>query len=69
MNGILTIQQVADRLGIHYNTAYRYVAIKGILKGFQMGGNAPKKRWRVKEDDLLAFINAGSGAGSREAQL
>ncbi|HEX6423308.1 MAG TPA: B12-binding domain-containing protein [Acidimicrobiales bacterium] len=45
----LTLQQVADQLGVHYMTAYRYVRT-GQLAGVRRGG-----RWTVTAGDLAAF--------------
>ena len=48
----LTLQEAADRLGVHYMTAYRYVR-HGRLIAHKEG-----KTWVVEEDDLAAFLNA-----------
>lgn len=45
----LTLQEAADRLGVHYMTAYRYVR-HGRLAAHKEG-----KSWVVDEDDLVAF--------------
>ncbi|MFW2383646.1 MAG: helix-turn-helix domain-containing protein [Acidimicrobiales bacterium] len=45
----LTLQDVADLLGVHYMTAYRYVRI-GDLPAYQDG-----RRWMVNPDDLHSF--------------
>ena len=55
----LTLQQAADRLGVHYMTAYRYVRT-GRLPAFKVG-----VQWRVNEDDLAPVKSGRRGAGSR----
>jgi excisionase family DNA binding protein len=45
----LTLHQVADELGVHYMTAYRYVRL-GILPARREG-----REWRVRRDDLEAM--------------
>ncbi|MGH9009549.1 MAG: helix-turn-helix domain-containing protein [Acidimicrobiia bacterium] len=51
----LNLKEVAQRLGVHYMTAYRYVRL----------GRLPAERegtgWRVREDDLAAFVSSGGG--------
>jgi len=46
---ILTLQDAARRLDVHYMTAYRYVRL-GLLPAFKEGGT-----WRVREEDLERF--------------
>lgn len=46
----LTLSQVADRLGVHYMTVYRYVRL-GMLRASKQG-----KEWEVDEADLAAFV-------------
>jgi excisionase family DNA binding protein len=52
MAGTLNLKEVAQRLGVHYMTAYRYVRL----------GRLPAERegtgWRVREDDLVRFTSA-----------
>ena len=55
----LTLQQAADRLGVHYMTAYRYVRT-GRLPAFKVG-----VQWRVNADDLAPVKSGRRGAGSR----
>ena len=45
----MTLQEAADRLGVHYMTAYRYVRL-GLLDARKDGGV-----WRVEETALAAF--------------
>jgi MerR family transcriptional regulator, light-induced transcriptional regulator len=49
--GIVTLQEAADRLKVHYMTAYRWVR-RGELPAFKVGG-----RLRVRERDLEAFMD------------
>jgi excisionase family DNA binding protein len=64
-SGLLTLQQAADRLGVHYMTAYRYVRT-GRLPAHRQGG-----RWSVAATDVAALVRhrdtasapAGPGTG------
>ncbi len=47
---LLTLYEVAERLGVHYMTVYRYVRT-GRLDGHKVG-----VEWRVDPNDLEAFI-------------
>ncbi len=61
---VLTLQQAADELGVHYMTAYRYLRL-GQLDAHKVGGG-----WRVTRDELEAFRSgrrAGEPARSRPA--
>lgn len=49
MSDFLTLQAAADRLGVHYMTAYRYVRL-GQLAAHKEGGT-----WRIAEGDLELF--------------
>ena len=44
----LTLQQAADKLGVHYMTVYRYVRT-GKLPATRVGGG-----WQVDPDDLAS---------------
>ena len=44
-----TLQEVADELGVHYMTTYRYVRL-GMLPAHKAGST-----WRVKASDVAAF--------------
>jgi excisionase family DNA binding protein len=44
----LSLQEAADRLGVHYMTMYRYVRL-GLIPARKEGGS-----WRVQESDLAA---------------
>jgi len=48
-DGERTLQEVADELGVHYMTTYRYVRL-GMLPAHKVGST-----WRVKAADLAAF--------------
>ena len=62
MNGkLLSLEQVADHLGVHRDTVYKLVR-SGRLPALQLGGR--KAGWRVSEEDLLAFIAEGKSATS-----
>lgn len=52
----LTLQEAAERLGVHYMTAYRYVRL-GLLPASKSGGT-----WRVREVDLDHFRSGGATA-------
>ena len=49
---MLTLRECADRLGVHYMTAYKYVRM-GRLPAVKVGSE-----WRVLESDLAAFLGA-----------
>ncbi len=51
----LTLHQVAEDLGVHYMTAYRYVRL-GILPAHKDG-----REWRVRRADLDALRSGGPG--------
>lgn len=48
---LLTLQEAADRLKVHYMTAYRWVR-RGDLPAFKAGG-----RLRVRDADVASFVN------------
>jgi MerR family transcriptional regulator, light-induced transcriptional regulator len=50
----ITLNEAAERLGVHYMTAYRYVRT-GRLAAVKVGGE-----WRVAAADLEAFVSAAS---------
>ncbi len=62
-NEPLTLQEAADRIGVHYMTVYRYVRT-GRLPAARLGGT-----WRVQLPDLEALSNAGTGAAPRGSGL
>lgn len=49
MTGTITLIDAAERLGVHYMTAYRYVRT-GRLAAHKVAG-----QWQVDEDDLASF--------------
>lgn len=57
---LLTPEQVADRLQISRVTVMDYLR-KGRLKGHRVG-----KLWRIKEQDLEAFLEGEPTAEDRE---
>lgn len=60
-DGLLTIGEAAERLSVHYMTAYRYVRT-GRLDGVKVG-----VEWRVRVSDVESFGNGSreKGAGRR----
>ena len=50
---LLSIEEVAKRLGVHFSTAYR-LARKGVLPGMKIG-----EQWRFSEPMLQAWIEDG----------
>jgi len=57
MNGLLTAPQAAEKLQVHVNTIYRYISL-GILKAYKPNNG----RWRIKVEDLEAFITQNGKA-------
>jgi excisionase family DNA binding protein len=55
---LLTLYEVAERLGVHYMTVYRYVRT-GRLDGHKVG-----VEWRVNPTDLDDFIAASSASNA-----
>lgn len=49
---MLSLKEVAERLGMHYNTIYNYVR-SGELKAIKF-----KKVYRVEEQELEKFIKS-----------
>ena len=59
----MSLNEAAEKLGVHYMTAYRYVRT-GLLPAAKSGGT-----WRVIADDLEKFVNrpsTSSGRGHRQ---
>lgn len=54
-NKLLTIDQVAEYLGVHRDTVYSLIR-SGKLAAFQLGGR--KAGWRISEEDLQAFVRS-----------
>ncbi len=54
MSKLLTVLDVADRLQVDKITVLSYLK-KGKLVGHKLAG----WMWRIKEEDLEAFINGG----------
>lgn len=64
----ITLNEAAEKLGVHYMTAYRYVRT-GRLDAVKVGGE-----WRVSESDLAAFVAAAAApaaktSGGRNARV
>ncbi len=51
----LSLQEVSDRLGVHYMTAYRYVRL-GLLPATKQGSS-----WSITEADLRDFASSARG--------
>ncbi len=49
---VLTLQEAADELGVHYMTAYRYVRL-GKLEASKSGGI-----WQVRREDLADLVDS-----------
>jgi excisionase family DNA binding protein len=50
-NAVMTLQEAAERLGVHYMTAYRYVRL-GLLDASKVKGS-----WQVSDDAVMSFRN------------
>ncbi len=61
--GVVTLQEAADDLGVHYMTAYRYVRL-GLLNAVKDGGV-----WRVSREALDAFRSAASAPAASAAPV
>ena len=55
----LSLNEVAEKLGVHYMTVYRYVRT-GLLPAAKSGGT-----WRVLADDLENFASRPSNSVGR----
>lgn len=55
---LLTLQQAADRLGVHYHTARKLVRT-GELRASRIGFG-PGKHWRVPESAINEYIESTS---------
>ncbi|HXY44201.1 MAG TPA: helix-turn-helix domain-containing protein, partial [Acidimicrobiales bacterium] len=53
----LTLQEAAERLGVHYMTVYRYVRT-GRLPARREGAH-----WRIDSGDLASVVATGGNAG------
>lgn len=61
MGDFLMLNEAADRLGVHYMTAYRYVRL-GLLPAHKEGGT-----WRVASADLDLFQHRHANGSSEAA--
>ena len=57
---LLTPEQIAERLQVVERTVYRWLN-EGRLEGVKLG-----RLWRVREDDLAAFLQAASNQARKE---
>ena len=57
-DAVLTLQEVADELGVHYMTAYRYVRL-GVLDASKSGGV-----WQVQRVAVDRFREQAASAGN-----
>ncbi len=57
-DAVLTLQEVADELGVHYMTAYRYVRL-GVLDAAKSGGV-----WQVQRSAIDRFREQAASAGN-----
>ncbi len=55
----LSLHEVAERLGVHYMTAYRY------LRTGQLVARREAGEWRVRSQDLDAFTRPAAARGTR----
>jgi len=58
MDNLLTSNEVCQRLNIDYDTLYRYIRA-GKLPATKLGGSSARHHYRIKEHDLVEFINKG----------
>jgi excisionase family DNA binding protein len=69
-DGVLTLQEAADELGVHYMTAYRYVRL-GVMEASKSGGVWQVQRAALEQFRANAKTSSGSGgrggAGHRRA--
>lgn len=54
----LTIQEVADRLKVSYKAVYKLIVNHQLL-ATNVTLSAGRATWRIKEDDLNAFLELG----------
>lgn len=59
---MLTVRQVAEKLGVHYKTAGQLVASGEIPATNVSGGTGPGIRWRVDQADLELWIKSRRNA-------
>lgn len=67
MNGLLTTRQASAILGVNLYTLYNYI-YAGTLRAHKLGGYNKRRHWRIKEQDLEAFINGQASAGSEHIE-
>ena len=52
---MLSVRYITQRLGVHENTVLRWLQ-RGDLRGYRFGGR--RSGWKVKESDLLRFVES-----------
>lgn len=63
MNGILTVNQVAEKLQVNAETVYRW------LRSGKLSGYRANRLWRISTVDLESFLNRRQEpVGTREAK-
>ena len=62
-DAVLTLQEVADELGVHYMTAYRYVRL-GVMDAAKSGGV-----WQVQRSALDRFREQAAEASSGDRSV
>ena len=64
MNGILTVQQVAEKLQVNQETVYRW------LRNGKLIGYRANRLWRIAEESLQRFLERGQRpGGTRGSEL
>ena len=63
-DGVLTLQEAADELGVHYMTAYRYVRL-GVMEASKSGGVWQVQRSALEQFRANAKTSSVSGASGR----
>lgn len=65
INGMLTINEVAQLLNVHINTVRRW-SNQGVLKAYRIGSRGDR---RFRQEDVANFLTAGNrGAKIRKRQ-
>lgn len=69
IDGVLTLQEAADELGVHYMTAYRYVRL-GVMEASKAGGvwqvqRSAIDRFRAEAEAAAAVTGASGKGGAR----
>jgi excisionase family DNA binding protein len=56
INGMLTINEVAQLLNVHINTVRRW-SNQGVLKAYRIGSRGDR---RFRQEDVARFVTAGN---------